>query len=119
MLVHDGAKKAVSGAGPAGRPGARFRVHPLAWIGLAILVVGVGPLVAILLAARLGWSADPNPNPIGPGIAAFLSFWPGVAMLAIGVVLSFMGRRDVPPPARRGPVGPSPPIRPEDEASPD
>lgn len=94
-----------------------FRVHPLAWIGLAILVVGVGPLVAIMLAARLGWTADPNPNPIGPGIAAFLSFWPGVAMLAIGVVLTFMARRDVPPPPRRGPVGPTPPIRPDDDAS--
>jgi hypothetical protein len=107
----------VSRAGPAARPGRRFRVHPVTWIGLAVLVVGVGPLVAILLAARLGWTADPNPNPIGPGIAAFLSFWPGIAMLSIGLVLSFMARREVPPPPRRGPVGTTPPIRPDDEAS--
>ena len=109
----------MSGAGPAGRPARRFRIHPVAWIGLAILAVGVGPLVGILLAARLGWTADPNPNPIGPGIAAFLSIWPGIGLLVIGIVLSFLPRRTPVAPttdARRATkdARPTPPTRPYD-----
>ena len=105
----------MSDASPAGRPGPRFRVHPLAWIGLAILVVGVGPLVAILLAARLGWSADPNPNPIGPGLAAFLSFWPGVGLLGLGIMLTVRPRRTSVAPTKAGSdARTAPPTRPSD-----
>ena len=61
--------------------------------GLCVLVVGTGPLFAIIVAAELGLTDDPNPNPIGPGILAFLTFWPGVIMIAVGAVRALHGHR--------------------------
>jgi len=58
----------------------------LFWIGVTILVFGTGPLVAIMIAAALGLTSDPNPNPIGPGILAGVTFWPGIAITAIGIL---------------------------------
>jgi len=59
------------------------RSRLLGW-GIATLVIGCGPLLAILVAARIGLLADPDPNPIGPGLLAGISFWPGMAMVVIG-----------------------------------
>jgi hypothetical protein len=52
----------------------RFKLTHLFWIGLILLILGTGPLLAIVLAAELGLLGDPNPNPnpIGPGLLAFL-----------------------------------------------
>jgi hypothetical protein len=58
------------------------------WIGVATLALGTGPLLVIILLAALHLTKDPNPNPIGPGLLAFLTFWPGVAMTIIGLVKS-------------------------------
>jgi hypothetical protein len=55
-------------------------------IGLAILIIGAGPLLAIIVLAGIGLWPDPNPNPIGPGLLFFFSFWPGVITLIIGAV---------------------------------
>jgi hypothetical protein len=55
------------------------------WIGAIGLIVGTGPLLAIITAAELGLTRDPNPNPIGPGLLAFLTFWPSIILLVIGV----------------------------------
>jgi hypothetical protein len=49
------------------------------------LVFGTGPLVFIIVAAAVGLWPDPNPNPIGPGLLAFLTFWPGVICLVVGI----------------------------------
>ena len=54
-------------------------------LGALGLLLGTGPLVGVLVAAKMGWTADPNPNPIGFGILAFLSFWPSVLLLALGI----------------------------------
>ena len=54
-------------------------------IGIALLVFGSGPLLFILIAAAVGLWPDPNPNPIGPGMLAFLTFWPGVLSLITGI----------------------------------
>ena len=54
-------------------------------IGLGILVIGSGPLLAIILLAEIGVWPDPNPNPIGPGLLFFFSFWPGVITLCLGI----------------------------------
>jgi hypothetical protein len=53
------------------------------WLGL--LILGTGPLLFIIVAAALGLWPDPNPNPIGPGLLAFLTFWPSIFCLAIGI----------------------------------
>ena len=55
-------------------------------MGLGLFVVGSGPLLGIIVAAKLGLWPDPNPNPIGPGLLCGLTFWPAVLCIVIGVV---------------------------------
>jgi hypothetical protein len=54
-------------------------------IGLFLVVFGWGPLWAIVLLASIGLWPDPNPNPIGPGLLFFFTFWPAAICLCIGV----------------------------------
>ena len=61
-------------------------------IGLGVLLVGCGPLLFIIAAAAVGVWPDPNPNPIGPGLLAFVTFWPGVICVLVGVVRVRSGR---------------------------
>ena len=58
------------------------------WVrtGVALLVLGSGPLLFIIAAAAIGLWPDPNPNPIGPGLLFFFTFWPAVICILIGVV---------------------------------
>lgn len=60
-------------------------------IGLGLLVIGTGPLLAVVL-----FSSDPNPNPVGPGILAMLTFWPAIACLLGGIVQVWWRRRKNP-----------------------
>jgi hypothetical protein len=53
--------------------------------GLILFVVGSGPLLLVIAAASLGLTRDPNPNPVGFGIMAMLSFWPSVIMMGIAL----------------------------------
>ena len=52
-------------------------------IGLALVVLGWGPLLSIVVLAAIGLWPDPNPNPIGPGLL-FLTAWPALICLAVG-----------------------------------
>jgi hypothetical protein len=52
--------------------------------------VGWSPLLAIALLAGIGLLHDPNP--IGPGLLFFVSFWPAVALMAIGARQAWRGR---------------------------
>jgi hypothetical protein len=54
--------------------------------GVILLLLGTGPLLLVILAAALGLLSDPNPNPVGPGLLAFLTFWPAVILIVVGVV---------------------------------
>ena len=56
------------------------------WWGLALLLLGTGPLLAIIAAAALGLTSDPNPNPIGPGLLSFVTLWPALAMISAGLL---------------------------------
>ena len=58
------------------------------WVraGLALLLLGATPLVAIILAAQLGLWPDPDPNPVGPGLLFFFSGIVATVCLAIGAV---------------------------------
>jgi hypothetical protein len=58
----------------------------LVQVGLGMLILGSGPLLFIIAAAGLGLWPDPNPNPIGPGLLALLTFWPGVICMVVGIV---------------------------------
>jgi len=55
-------------------------------LGLALLLFGTGPLVGIVALAAVGLWPDPNPNPIGPGMLACLTFWPGLICLIVGAL---------------------------------
>src|SRR6478735_3541557 len=46
------------------------------------------PPLAIILAASLGLLSDPDPNPIGPGLLAFFTFWPAVILIVWGLIAS-------------------------------
>jgi hypothetical protein len=50
--------------------------------GLLLLVLGTGPLLAIVLAGRTN---DPNPTPIWPGLLAGFTFLPSVILIIAGV----------------------------------
>jgi hypothetical protein len=57
----------------------------LVQIGLGLFVFGCGPLLFIIGVAAVGLWPDPHPNPIGPGLLAFFTFWPSVICIVIGV----------------------------------
>jgi len=66
----------------------RFKLTRMFWVGLGLLVLGTGPLLAIILAASLGLLSDPDPNPIGPGLLAFFTLWPAVILTVWGLIAS-------------------------------
>src|SRR4029077_6525542 len=55
-------------------------------VGLAMLIIGTGPLLFIIAAAAVGLWPDPNPNPIGPGMLCWLTLWPSIICIVVGVV---------------------------------
>ena len=63
-----------------------FLHSKLVLIGLGLLIFGSGPLLGIIVLAKLGIWPDPDPNPIGPGLLAGLTFWPGVICLGVGIM---------------------------------
>jgi hypothetical protein len=63
----------------------KYRKNRLVQIGFWLLVIGSGPLFGIILLADIGLWPDPNPNPIGPGLLFFFTFWPAVICMGVGV----------------------------------
>jgi hypothetical protein len=63
----------------------RFRLNRLFWIGFVVFCLGSGPLLAVIAAAALGLTSDPNPNPVLLGIMAMFTFWPSSIAMAIGL----------------------------------
>ena len=51
--------------------------------GFALIVLGWA-LVGIVVLAGIGLWPDPNPNPVGPGLLFFFTFWPALVCLVIG-----------------------------------
>jgi hypothetical protein len=62
-------------------------------VGLIIALVGSAPLLSIIAASKIGVMDDPNPNPVGFGILAACTFWPGLTTAAVGTVLSVLDYR--------------------------
>jgi hypothetical protein len=65
--------------------------------GLALLLVGAAPLVAVIVAAKLGLWPDANPNPVGPGLLFFISGLVATVCLAIGAVWVWLDLRQPAP----------------------
>ena len=53
-------------------------------IGIALVALGWSPLWLIVVLAAIGLWPDPNPNPIGPGLLFFFTFWPALICFGIG-----------------------------------
>jgi hypothetical protein len=68
--------------------GPKFQLTKMFWIGVGGFALGTGPLLITLLLAALGFTKDPNPNPIGFGILAFLTIWPSVGLMIAGLAAS-------------------------------
>ena len=62
-----------------------YFANPLFKIGFWLALIGWTPLWSIVLLAEIGVWPDPNPNPIGPGLLFFFTFWPAVILMGIGV----------------------------------
>lgn len=61
------------------------------WAGVALLLVGSGPLVIAVLYSKA--HGDLHPNPIGLGICAMFTFWPSLGMILAGLVAGYRRRR--------------------------
>ena len=74
-------------------PAPRFRIRPLVWVGLTVAIVGSAPLLSVIAASKIGMLDDPNPNPVGFGILAACTFWPGIVTAVVGAVMSVLDFR--------------------------
>ncbi len=63
----------------------RWSGAKLLLLGLALLVLGTGPLLTLIFLSSVG-IGDPDPNPVGLGLLAFFTFWPAVAIAVTGLV---------------------------------
>lgn len=61
-------------------------------IGLFLAVFGWGPLCTVGVLAAVGLWPDPNPNPIGPGLLFFATFWPAIVCFALGIAQTLSKR---------------------------
>ena len=58
------------------------------YIGLAILVLGVGPLLIVCLLDVIGLG-NPDSNGLGVGLLAYVSLWPGIILTSVGSFFCF------------------------------
>jgi hypothetical protein len=77
-------------------PGAaiRFLDSRLVRAGLALFVIGCGPLLLIILADSLGLTPDPEPNPVLFGMMALLTFWPSIGLVGAGILATLIRERN-------------------------
>jgi len=65
------------------------------WIraGLAVLIIGALPLLAVGAAASLGLTRDPNPNPVGFGLLFFAAGVVACLLVLVGIVRVALAER--------------------------
>lgn len=61
--------------------------------GLAVVVIGSVPLLAVIVAAKIGLWPDPDPNPVGLGVLFLLSVLIGSLSALVGVVWTHLEER--------------------------
>lgn len=67
------------------------KFHLTLKIGIIMLFVGTGPILLLLGLDALGF-VDAG-NAVGPGILAFLTFYPSIILIIIGGILTYKNRR--------------------------
>jgi hypothetical protein len=66
------------------------KFHITLKIGILILVIGISPLLLIMLGDNFG-ILDAG-NAVGPGILAAVTFWPAIALILLGTIISLVKR---------------------------
>ena len=72
-----------------GLSGSQRRVYLRSgWVrwGFGVFIGSALPLLAVILAAALGLTSDPNPNPIGLGLLFLAGGLVGTILVAIGII---------------------------------
>lgn len=69
----------------------RYRDSKLIKAGALLFLIGPGFLFAAYVFSRI--MGDIQPNPIGPGLLAYVLFWPSVVLLTIGALWTFTANR--------------------------
>src|SRR5256885_415494 len=67
----------------------RFRISRVFWYALIVNVVGSAPLLLTILIAKLGFTKDPNPNPVHFGILFTCAFFPSILVILGSLAASF------------------------------
>jgi len=62
-------------------------------IGIAVLLTGSAPLIVVIALTVIGFWPAPNRHAQAPGLLFFVSFWPGIISVSIGLARVFMRRR--------------------------
>jgi hypothetical protein len=66
---------------------------PVVWLGVALFVIGTGPLLA---SAAYAWSqGDANPNPVVAGMFAGFMFFLSLPLILIGLGLGIAEHRGI------------------------
>jgi len=71
----------------------KSRIGKLHWtlkVGLIILVIGTGPLLIVGLLQILGAYEGTG---LGFGLLFFVSFWPSIILIVIGVIITALNRK--------------------------
>ena len=56
------------------------------YFGIALLIFGAGPVLAIVVLSKFGVLSNPNPNPVGLGLLAVVSFYPSLALILAAIL---------------------------------
>lgn len=71
----------------------KFKLPRVFWAGVVLFTIGSGPLLLVILCAAMGLTKDPNPNPVGFGIMAMLSFYPSLICMIGGTIDAILRHR--------------------------
>jgi len=74
-------------------------------VGLFLVLIGWGPFLIIFFLWAVGLWSDANPNPVGPGLLLFVTFWPAVFCLVVGFVQVTRGHQGSSSSTERPPKG--------------
>ena len=66
----------------------RYRDSKLIRTGALLFLIGPGFLFGAYAISRI--MGDEHPNPVGPGLLAYLLFWPSLVLIGLGVFWTFI-----------------------------
>lgn len=83
----------VQGSRPVVDGTPKFKFEGMFWYGLILFLGCCGPLLLILLCAKLGLTGDSSPNPPFFGLMAGIAFWPSMICMIGGTISAIVKHR--------------------------